>query len=142
VVEAEPEAPALVVLRDGDRAYVYWEVPSQWLKLEENGTQQRALVARAVGFVPREALPEQNVRDFEPAERVGGAWISRLQKGEIVRAALGYRKADQFFALTVASELFLSPSGPKREFCPLGFDPGDLAAVEARASAHLQALRG
>jgi Tetratricopeptide repeat len=138
----EPEAPALVLLRDGDRAYVYWEVPSRWLKLQENGAQRPALVARTVGFVPREAAPEQSVRDFEPTERVGGAWISKLQKGEVLRAALGYRQGAEFSAVAVASELSLLPSGPKREFCPLGFEPSDFVALEARASAHLQAFRG
>jgi hypothetical protein len=140
-VAPDPDEPAVVLLREGDRAYVYWEVPSQWLELGGNGTGRRTLLARAVGFSPSEALPVESIRDFEPAERFGGAWIS-LRRGEVVRAALGYLKGERFSALAVASELSVSPSGAKREFCPIGSPPSDLAAVEARASAHLQAFRG
>jgi hypothetical protein len=136
--EAEPREPALVVLRDRDRVYLYWEVPPAGSVAAGNGAEQPALVARTVHWVPRGPTPERVERDYELTAPVGGTAIYGLAPGGLLRAALGYRDGERFRPLAVASELSLSPAGIERRFSPLGSDPLRLEAAEARATAHVK----
>lgn len=136
-----PNEPGLVVVREGLRAYVYWEIPPSWLRLE-NGGGTRSLVARTLTVSPGSSAPERKETDIQPAEQVGGIWVTAPREDAVLRAALGYLDRERFRAVCVASELSRSGAASERSFCPLGADPGRLSALEARALAHLEHARG
>ncbi len=85
-------ARALLVLQVGDRAFVYWRLPSV----------SSGLRLRSVAVSPTPEGPLVDEQDFPLTLAVGGVWLSRFTPGTEVRAAVGEVTDGSFAPLVVA----------------------------------------
>jgi len=113
----EGVSPALVLVSEPGRVFLYWELPLR--ALEECGVDvnEGAAHLRLVALVPRGATPERFERsiplsyghEVANADLVhrGAGWLSvdDLPPGATVRAAVGWEFEDAFLPLAVARSI-------------------------------------
>jgi hypothetical protein len=123
---------AVIVLRTGDTtASLYFELGS---------TPSHAAVLRVVELRPRRAFAERIERELPVASKGGLVTIEELERGSIVRAAIGVREGDLFRALSVAAEVRATPAGPEVVWAPR--KQADYGPVARNAALVLPQLRG
>jgi len=119
---AEP-APQVLILRQGDRVFVYWRVLAV----------SSALRLRSVTVCPAALDPLVVEQDHELPVAVGGFWLPRLPVGAEVRAAVGELLSDGFAPLAVAQVVGTGIDESYDEHPP-DVEPGFEQAARAAAS--------
>jgi hypothetical protein len=116
-IEAAPspadlyESDEIVLLPvDAVTVFVYWETREATLARLRQQTPGGALVVRIVAVSPSWHGPILETRDLETDLRVGEWFVRDLPYGAVLRAALGWREADQFEPLCVAMRVSELPA--------------------------------
>lgn len=131
IVEAPSETDAVIVLRTGETtASLYFELGS---------APSSAAVLRVVELRPRRTFAERVERELPVTAKGGIVTVEDLERGSIVRAAIGVREGDLFRALAVAAEVRASASGPEVVWAPR--KEADYGAVARNAALVLPQLR-
>jgi hypothetical protein len=131
VVEAPEGTDALIVLRTGDAtASLYFELGT---------APSHTAVLRVVELRPRRAFAERVERELPVTSKGGLVTIEDLERGSIVRAAIGVREGDLFRALAVAAEVRATERGPEVVWAPR--KQADYGAVARNAALVLPQLR-
>jgi hypothetical protein len=135
--EAAPKlvvsADAVVVLRTSDAtAALYFE-------LGDVADRDATVVVRVVEFRPRGGEAERVERELPVVARSGLVTVAGLEKGSLLRAAIGVRKGDAFLARVVAAEVRTSVNGLEVVWSPR--TGADYVAVARNAAMVLPAFR-